>query len=159
MLLRRKKINLYLINTKFNMRYFYIIVFLSISMGINAQKGMDTKVSGNSEKFTAFKFDKEYIDLGKVKKGEKKNFTYTMTNTGTEDIKISYVSYCDCTEVVYPEYEILKPGKSFDFKVTFDSSTKDEEETIEIEMELENIDPKTNLPYYLTLDYHFVIVK
>ena len=45
------------------------------------------------------------------------------------------------------------------FNAVFDSTTKDEEETIEIEMELKNIDPLNGLPYYLTLDYHFIIVK
>ena len=101
----------------------------------------------------------EFTPGGNVKKGEKRTFKYTLKNTGTVDINIDYLSYCDCTEVTYEENKPIKPGKTMVFNVVFDSKDKNEEETISIEMELKNINPKDKLPYFLTLDYHFNIVK
>ncbi|WP_235296058.1 DUF1573 domain-containing protein [Portibacter marinus] len=134
------------------------ILFLGIVTGLNAQKSVDSEPPQTIQS-TSFKFDKEFIDLGKVTKGDKKIFDYTMVNTGSEDIEISYLDYCACTEVDYPVGKVLKPGEKMTFDVVFDSSTKDEEETIEIAMELKNINPEDGLPYYLTLKYHFDIVK
>lgn len=137
-----------------------VLFFLSaiLSFGLFGQKQFDSEVT-TVEKKTLFEFDKTFVDLGEVTKGEKKIFAYEMTNKGAENIEISYLDYCACTEVDYPTGKILKPGESMTFDVTFDSTTKDEEETIEIAIELKNIDPKTKLPYYFTLDYHFSIVK
>lgn len=132
---------------------------LMISMVMIGQQNAAQKPSVADKNGVKFSLDKEFIDLGVVKKGEKRKFNYTMTNTGREDIKISFVSYCDCSEVTYPENEVLKPGKSMVFDVIFDSSEKNEEETISIDVELENIDPRTGFPFYFTLDYHFLITK
>lgn len=123
------------------------------------QKGLDAEVQNTYESGTHYEFDKTFVELGDVKKGEKRAFDFTMKNIGTDNIKISYVSYCDCTTVDYMKSKELKSGESMIFDVVFDSSEKDEEETIEIEMELENKDKNTGLPIYLTLDYHFKIVK
>ena len=134
------------------------MIICALAMICNAQKTVDSEpVKVNSE--LSFEFDKEFVELGKVTKGEKKIFDYTMTNTGSENIEISYIDYCACTEVDYPVGKILKPGEEMRFDVIFDSATKDEEETIEITMELKNINPIDGLPYFLTLEYHFDIVK
>lgn len=135
-----------------------LLILTFVSFALFGQKAYDSEGITNKSN-TLFEFDKTFIDLGEVTKGEKKLFAYEMTNTGTEDIEISYLDYCACTEVDYPTGKVLKPGESMVFNVTFDSTTKDEEETIEIAMELKNIDPATNMPYFLELEYHFVIVK
>lgn len=140
------------------MKTSFLIILSFASFILMGQKAFDSEAV-TAQPTTQFEFDKTFIDLGEVTKGDKKRFTYEMTNTGTENIEISYLDYCACTEVDYHTGKVLKPGESMVFKVTFDSATKDEEETIEIAMELKNIDPKSKLPYYLTLDYHFIIVK
>lgn len=140
------------------MKVIYTVLLTLISISSYAQKAVDSE-SFMSASSTSFTFDKTFVDLGEVTKGDKKIFDYEMTNTGKTDIEISYLDYCACTEVDYPEGKVLKPGESMIFNVTFDSTTKDEEETIEISMELKNIDPSSGLPYFLTLDYHFLIVK
>lgn len=153
---RKTKVSVY---KRKDMKYIVLMLFLAASFNIMGQKSDSFSNATTNSKVTSFEFDKTLVELGKVKKGEKKAFDYTMTNTGTDDIEISYVSYCDCTTVDYPEGKVIKPGETINFDVVFDSTTKDEEETIEIEMELKNIDPINGLPYYLTLDYHFIIVK
>jgi len=140
------------------MKLISTVFFLFICFAINGQKTVDSEVV-TTDSVTAFEFDKTFIDLGAVTKGEKKIFAYEMTNTGKSAIEISYLDYCACTEVDYPEGKILKPGESMVFDVTFDSTEKDEKETIEISVELKNIDPSSGLPYFFTLDYQFNIVK
>ncbi len=140
------------------MKLGFIVIFISLSAAVWGQKAYDSEGSA-SKQGVHFEFDKEFVDLGEVTKGAKETFDYTLVNTGTEDIEISYLDYCACTEVDYPEGKVLKPGEEMTFDVIFDSSTKDEEETIEIAMELKNINPEDGLPFYLTLDYHFIIVK
>ena len=136
--------------------FFFSVMICNLAIG---QKGLDAEVQNIYKSGTHYEFDKTFVELGDVKKGEKRIFDFTMKNTGTDHIKISYVSYCDCTTVDYMKSKELKSGESMVFDVVFDSSTKEEEETIEIEMELENKDKNTGLPIYLTLDYHFKIVK
>lgn len=136
-----------------------LLLFIAFSTICFGQKSLDSNAQIKVKAETKYTFDKTLVELGEIKKGDKKSFDYTMTNTGTENIKISYVSYCECTTVEYQKSKELKPGESMKFDVVFDSTTKDEEETIEIEVELENIDVKTGLPIYFTLDYHFNIVK
>jgi phage tail tube protein FII len=46
-------------------------------------------------------FDKENINLGKMKKGDKKTFQYNFENAGTETIEIQSVSSCECTTIDY----------------------------------------------------------
>ncbi len=141
------------------MKFIYLVLSLFLVLNIHGQKGIDYEVEQNGKTGTKFEFDKTYVELGNVKKGEKRSFKYILKNTGTEDINIDYLSYCDCTEVEYEENKPIKPGKTMVFNVVFDSKDKNEEETISIEMELKNINPKDKLPFYLTLDYHFKIVK
>ena len=141
------------------MKHLITLVIILFSLGLSSQKGLDANPNLDELSKTQFEFDMTFIDLGEVKKDEKRSFQYTMTNTGRADINIEYVSYCDCTEVEYNKHNALKPGKSMVFDVVFDSKTKDEEETIQIEIELKNIDKSNGLPYYFTLDYHFIIVK
>ena len=99
-------------------------------------------------------FEKEHIQLGKVKKGEKRTFQYTFTNTGTESVDISIVSGCDCTTLDWTRGEI-KSGEKGIIDVIFDSTEKEASETVDVDMYLKNINPKSDSQYLFVLDYTF----
>jgi len=103
-------------------------------------------------------FEKEHIELGQVKKGEKKTFKYTFTNTGTETVEISIVSGCDCTTLDWTRGEI-KSGEKGIIDVIFDSTEKEASETVDVDMYLKNINPKSDSQYLFVLDYTFELVQ
>lgn len=103
-------------------------------------------------------FDQSTIDIGTIKRGAFTEIEYTFTNTGTEDIEISQVSTCDCTEILKRPYLPVKPGAKGTIKVKFDSSKKelgDDVDPIEIQIWLEKEDPKTGMPVLEEIDYIF----
>lgn len=102
-------------------------------------------------------FSRRFIDLGKVRKGEKRSFTYQFVNRGDTDLKISVISACDCTTTDYSTRP-YKPGQSGVINVTFDSTEKDESETIDVDIYLENEDPRGN-PIMEMVKYKFTLVK
>ena len=99
-------------------------------------------------------FEKEHLELGIVKKGEKRTFQYTFTNTGTETIEISIVSGCDCTTLDWTRGEIKSGGKGI-IDVIFDSTEKEASETVDVDLYLKNINPKSDSQYLFVLDYNF----
>ena len=104
-------------------------------------------------------FDKETLSLGKMKKGDKKTFDYTFTNTGTEVIEIEIVSGCDCTTLDWTRKPI-KPGEKGKINVIFDSTEKDLHETsVDVDIYLKNRDPKTNSQILKILNYTFELYK
>lgn len=102
-------------------------------------------------------FEKEHIELGKVKQGEKRTFQYTFTNTGTETVEISIVSGCDCTTLDWTRGEI-KSGEKGIIDVIFDSTEKEASETVDVDMYLKNINPKSDSQYLFVLDYTFELM-
>ncbi len=102
----------------------------------------------------ALSFDKNHIDLGKVKKGEKRDGVFTFTNTGTEAIEIDIVSACECTTLDWP-YEIIPVGGTGEISFTFDSTEKEASETIEVDINLVNEDPKTGGPKLIIVSYSY----
>ena len=103
-------------------------------------------------------FEKENLQLGEVKKGEKRTFQYTFTNTGTETVEISIVSGCDCTTLDWTRGEI-KTGEKGIIDVIFDSTEKEASETVDVDMYLKNINPKSKAQYLFVLDYTFELVQ
>jgi peptidoglycan-associated lipoprotein len=103
-------------------------------------------------------FDTEHIDLGKVKRGEKRTFDYTFENTGKETLKISIVSGCDCTTLDWSRRPI-KPGETGTINVIFDSTEKEASETVDVDIYLENLDPKTGEQYLKIIDYTFELIQ
>ena len=99
-------------------------------------------------------FDKRNVELGIVKKGDKRSFEYTFTNSGAETIEIEIVSSCDCTTLNWTIGEIL-PGEKGKIDVIFDSTEKEASETVDVDMYLKNINPKSDSPYLFVLDYTF----
>ena len=103
-------------------------------------------------------FEDPFQDLGQVRKGEKKETSFKFVNTGTEAISIELVSACECTTLDWPR-KAITPGGTGEIKVIFDSSEKEESETIEIEIYLKNIDPKTQAPIIKTVNYKYQLLQ
>ena len=100
------------------------------------------------------KFDKRELDLGPVKKGDKRAFTYTFTNKGPAPAKVMLIQACDCTTIEHDNSKVYQPGDSGVLKITFDSTEKDEDETITIDIFLEQED-KEGRPILEMVEYSF----
>ena len=107
---------------------------------------------------TAFvTWDKKMVDLGTVKKGEKRTTSFEFTNTSGGDIQIDIVDACECTRVEFPR-GIIPPGGKGRLGVTFDSTEKDASETIGINIVFKQNDAKGN-PRIEVVEYKFELVK
>ena len=102
-------------------------------------------------------WDKKMIDLGKVKKGEKRTMFFELTNTSGQEIKIETIDACDCTKVDYPRGKIAPNGKAR-LDVVFDSHEKEADETIGITIVFENMDAN-GYPRIESIEYKFELVK
>jgi len=114
--------------------------------------------SAQNKQAVELTFDTENIDLGTVKKGDKRTFDYTFTNTGTDVIEIEIVSGCDCTTLDWTRGEI-NPGEKGVIDVIFDSTEKENSETVDVDIYLKNINPKSDSQYLIVLDYKFELTK
>lgn len=104
-------------------------------------------------------FEKETVELGRMKKGDKRTFDYIFTNTGTEVIEIEIVSGCDCTTLDWTRKPI-KPGEKGKVNVIFDSKEKEmTEKSVDVDIYLKNKDPKTNSQILKILNYTFELYK
>jgi len=103
-------------------------------------------------------FKTRSTDFGKVKKGEKRSYSFEFTNRGEAPLKIDLVSACECTTTDWTRGEI-KPGGKGKIDIVFDSASKDEAETIELEIFLEQKEPDTGYPIIERLQYKFDIEK
>ena len=75
-------------------------------------------------KTTSAKFDETSYDWGTIAEGEKMTHVFKFKNTGTNDMIISDAhGSCGCTVPEWPK-EPIKPGKSSQIKVIFDSKGK-----------------------------------
>ena len=101
-------------------------------------------------------FEQRTKSLGTVKKGQKRTFEYHFTNKGDTDLIIDLISACDCTSTNQDDLvgKRFKPGQSGVIEVVFDSTEKDEDETIDVDIYLRNNDPKGN-PIVEMLNYSF----
>ncbi len=104
-------------------------------------------------------FDKKFVDLGTVRKGDKKEMTFTFYNTGNQPIEIELITSCECTALEYPQYKVFKPGEKGTIKAVFDSKDKELGETTDIDVILKQTDPKTRNPIVYKLQYKFDLVK
>jgi peptidoglycan-associated lipoprotein len=104
-------------------------------------------------------FDKKIVELGAVKKGEKKEMSFSFTNTGNIPIEIELVTSCECTTLDWPQFKIFKPGDKGTINALFDSKDKEIGETTDIEIILKQADPKTRTPKIYTLQYKFELIK
>lgn len=102
-------------------------------------------------------WDKKMVDLGTVKKGEKRTLFFEFTNTSGADIQIDIVDACECTKVDFPR-GIIKPGNKGRLDATFDSTEKDAAETIGINVVFKQMDGAGN-PRIEVVEYKFELVK
>lgn len=78
----------------------------------------------NAGKMPIIKFETTEHDFGKIKAGEKVEYTYKFTNEGTADLLITDAkASCGCTVPDYTK-EPVSPGKSGEVHVVFDSTGK-----------------------------------
>lgn len=108
-----------------------ILFLVALSLQTQAQTAV--------EKEFDIKFNAEHIELGPVIKGEKVSDTFIFTNLGTEPIKIDLVSSCECTTLDWSRGKIMPNEEGF-IQFTFDSTSKTESETIDIEIFFKNTD-------------------
>lgn len=78
----------------------------------------------NIEDLPVVGFDKEVLDLGSLKMGEVGHGSVLITNNGKTDLVIyNAQGSCGCTVPETPK-EPIKPGQSYEMKVSFDSAGK-----------------------------------
>ncbi len=104
-------------------------------------------------------FDERVIEFGTVKKGEKREHTYRFTNAGDVPLEIDLVTSCDCTQLFYDEGKAYKPGEGGEIRAIFNSTEKEESETIDIDVLLRNEEPDTGMPIVEQLKYKFELKK
>jgi len=135
-----------------------IFVFALIVGNLSAQKALDTGVVAQFKKsLVEMTFENEAIDLGEVKKGESREFEFTFENTGSESIEIEIVSGCDCTTLDWP-IRPIKPGETGTIKTTFDSTEKEESETVDVDITLKNTDKKTGRQIFKIVTFKFELI-
>lgn len=143
------------------MRHFFPFLTLITLLACNtAQQAQtpETKPTGTPSTPPPFvTWDKKMVDLGKVKKGEKRTMFFELTNTSGQEILIEIVDACECTKVDFPRGPIAAGAKGR-FEVVFDSSEKDADETIGITIVFRETDAAGN-PRIESLEYKFELEK
>jgi len=136
-----------------------IICFLFLSSMGFGQKALNSSITKGFQKPKAeMTFEKELIELGAVKKGDKRSFKFEFTNTGREAIEIEIVSACECSTLDWP-IKPIKPGENAEITVDFDSTEKEESETIDIDIFLKNTDPESGAPIIEMLQYKYELIQ
>lgn len=131
------------------------------SMDVSPKPKTAVKAATSSKmapKTVQMTFENEHINLGKVKRGEIRNFDYVFTNTGSETIEIDIASGCDCSTLDYPTHPI-KPGQKAKIHVKFDSAKKEHSETVDVDLYLKNLNPKTGQRVFKILDFTFELTQ
>ncbi len=103
-------------------------------------------------------FSSPHKNIGQIKKGDTYEMEFHFSNTGTEDLKIEIVSGCECTTLDWPR-KAIKPGESGIISAIFDSTEKEKSETVDIDINLENIDPKSGYQMFVRVSYTFELVQ
>ncbi len=103
-------------------------------------------------------FDQRELDLGAVKHGDSRTFEFTFTNKGASPAQVMLIQACECTTYEHDNSKVYGPGESGVIKVTFDSTTKEEDETITIDIFLEQRDKK-DMPILEMVEYRYQLLK
>ena len=98
------------------------------------------------------------IDLGKVKRGEKRDLSFDYTNTSSEVVEIEVVTACSCTETDYTVAK-MEPGEGGKIVLIFDSTSKEKSETIDVDIILKNTDPKTDYPVVDRVQFKYELIQ
>ncbi len=103
-------------------------------------------------------WDNNFIEYGKVKKGDKREHTYKFQNISKEDIDIMICTACDCTTLDWTS-KTIKPGEFGEINTIFNSKEKNEQETITITIILKNTDPVLHYPIVDEVKFHFDLIQ
>lgn len=103
-------------------------------------------------------FEQRIYDMGKMKKGEIKEYTFHYTNAGDTPLEIDIISVCECTAYDFSP-SVVKPGEKGWIKVVFDSSKKDESGDSDVDIYLKNMDPVLDAPIFERVKYKFELVE
>lgn len=125
-------------------RLLFALCFIGSVYGLTAQEIVAVEAT----------FTTTEIDLGEMTRGETRDTIFTFTNTGTEDLVIEIASGCECTTLDWTRGSIA-PGEQGVIDVHFDSTTKEYEEVIEVDVNFENTNPDTGGPYFRILEYTY----
>ena len=127
-------------------RKILLVVFLCMVLGaLSAQTS------------NMLKFDSRLIDLGEVKTGERVDMEFHFENISNEAVSIDLVSACECTEIDWP-VKSFAPGEKGSLKAVFDSSKKEKDEIIDIDIFLKNTD-NDGVPLFEVVQYSYKLVN
>lgn len=70
------------------------------------------------------RFERSFIDLGRVKRGDHPEMVFSFVNDGKGEVQIEIVTGCECTELSWTESPI-KPGEKGEIRATLLSEQKD----------------------------------
>lgn len=140
-------------------KFFIPLLSLTLLVACQTTQKAQTPTPGSSPKTatTLVTWDKKFVELGAVKKGEKRSMTFEFTNTSGMDVQLEGVSACECTTVDYPRTVIPPNGKGL-LDVVFDSTEKEASEKIDIDLIFKNTDAAGN-PRIERVSYSFDLVK
>lgn len=94
----------------------------------------------NDAQSSALNFEEKVHNFGEIVAGEKVEYSFKFTNTGTSPLVIEdAISSCGCTVPEWPK-EPIKPGQSGYMKVIFDSHGKSGYTEKEISVKINNND-------------------
>ena len=98
------------------------------------------------------------LDIGKVKKGDKRTMQFEFANTSGGELKIYHVDACECTKVEFPR-GVIPAGDKRVLDVVFDSESKDASETIGINVFFEKPGQPNEAPLVEVVQYRFELEK
>ena len=101
-------------------------------------------------------FEKREVNLGTVTRGDTREMVFRFTNVGRVPAKVMLIQACECTTTEHNNRNVYEPGESGEIRAVFDSSSKDEAETISIDIFLEQTDSR-DTPIVEELRYSFEI--
>jgi peptidoglycan-associated lipoprotein len=96
--------------------------------GDRSSEAKKTTTSGkqsfsSQKKVPVIAFDKSYLELGEIKRGEKKEVVFGFTNIGRADLIIDVATTCKCTDITWPK-EPVKPGERGFIKGIYDTTNE-----------------------------------
>jgi len=95
--------------------------FLTLFIQLNAFSQVTPQASTSGARIT---FAEKSHDFGDIKEGDKVNYTFKFTNTGTTPLIVSKVeTTCGCTATNWTK-DPVKPGDSGEIAATFNSTGK-----------------------------------
>ncbi|MEM6398072.1 MAG: OmpA family protein [Bacteroidota bacterium] len=112
----------------------------------------------NLEELPILIFGQRNQELGEVAKGDTREMVFTFRNAGKVPAQIMLISTCECTEADHNNTKVYQPGESGEIRAVFDSTEKDESETISIDIFLEQTDSR-GTPIVEELRYSYELIK